>query len=175
MSTAAPKIEIAALRKSFGSLEVLKGIDVAVGTGGVVALIGPSGSGKSTLLRCINLLVMPDAGTIRVGDARFVFGGSERLPDVKHLAAFRARTGMVFQHFNLFPHMSVLGNVMEALVLVRKLPSRWRRIWRWSICARSGWPTARTRTPAPCPAGRNNASPSRAPWRWSRRSCCSMR
>ena len=120
--TVPPKIEIAGLRKSFGRLEVLRDIGLSVEPGGVVALIGPSGSGKSTLLRCINLLVVPDGGRIRVGDERFSFGSGERLPPAKRLAAFRAGTGMVFQHFNLFPHMSVLGNVMEGLLTVRRLP-----------------------------------------------------
>jgi len=68
------KIEVRALRKSFGSNEVLKGINLDVAKGGVVALIGPSGSGKSTLLRGINLLVVPDGGSVRVGDTRFAFG-----------------------------------------------------------------------------------------------------
>jgi polar amino acid transport system ATP-binding protein len=80
------KIEIRALRKSFGSNEVLKNINLDVAKGGVVALIGPSGSGKSTLLRCINLLVVPDGGSVRVGDTRFSFGDGSKLPDVKTLA-----------------------------------------------------------------------------------------
>jgi polar amino acid transport system ATP-binding protein len=121
MSTA-PMIEIAALRKSFGPLEVLKDINLKVGAGGVVALLGPSGSGKSTLLRCVNLLVMPDDGAIRVGDTSFTFGRTTTPPRARALADFRAGTGMVFQNFNLFPHMSVLQNVMEAPVYVRKLP-----------------------------------------------------
>ncbi|MBH5371968.1 amino acid ABC transporter ATP-binding protein [Bradyrhizobium glycinis] len=115
------KIEIRSLRKSFGSNEVLKNINLDVAKGGVVALIGPSGSGKSTLLRCINLLVVPDGGNVRVGDTRFAFGDGSKLPDVKTLAAFRATTGMVFQHFNLFPHMTTLQNVMEGPVTVRRM------------------------------------------------------
>jgi polar amino acid transport system ATP-binding protein len=115
------KIEIRGLRKSFGSNEVLKSISLDVAKGGVVALIGPSGSGKSTLLRCINLLVTPDGGSVRVGDTRFAFGEGTKLPDVKTLAKFRATTGMVFQHFNLFPHMTTLQNVMEGPVTVRRM------------------------------------------------------
>jgi polar amino acid transport system ATP-binding protein len=117
----APKIEIKSLRKRFDRLEVLKDISLTVAAGGVVALIGPSGSGKSTLLRCINLLVVPDGGSVRVGETCFDFDANARLPNVQTLAAFRAKTGMVFQHFNLFPHMTVLQNVMEAPMIVRKL------------------------------------------------------
>jgi polar amino acid transport system ATP-binding protein len=115
------KIEIRGLRKSFGSNEVLKNISLDVAKGGVVALIGPSGSGKSTLLRCINLLVAPDGGSVRVGDTSFQFGEGAKLPDVKTLAKFRATTGMVFQHFNLFPHMTTLQNVMEGPITVRRM------------------------------------------------------
>jgi polar amino acid transport system ATP-binding protein len=122
VNEASPKIEVAALRKSFGALAVLKDVGLSVAPGEVVALIGPSGSGKSTLLRCMNLLVVPDGGTIRVGESRFAFGGGAPLPDTRALAAFRARTGMVFQHFNLFPHRTVLGNVMEAPLVVKRLP-----------------------------------------------------
>ncbi|KMO33789.1 ATP-binding protein [Methylobacterium tarhaniae] len=116
------KIEIAHLAKSFGTQAVLKDVSLAVPAGGVVALIGPSGSGKSTLLRCINLLVVPDAGEVRVGDDAFRFGAGTKLPGTKALARFRAGTGMVFQHFNLFPHLTALQNVMEGPVTVQRLP-----------------------------------------------------
>lgn len=115
----APVIEIRGLRKSFGDLAVLKDIHLTVERGSVVALIGPSGSGKSTLLRCVNLLTVPDGGEIRVGEQSLSFRGKDtQLPTDKVLAGFRARTGMVFQHFNLFPHMTVLQNVMEGPVTV---------------------------------------------------------
>jgi len=118
-----PMIAISELHKSFGALHVLKGITLTVPRGAVVALLGPSGSGKSTLLRCINLLETPDRGEVRVGAQRMAFGaGGQRMPRDRELAAFRARTGMVFQHFNLFPHMSVLGNVMEGPVTVSGAP-----------------------------------------------------
>src|SRR5437660_8443698 len=98
-------IEIADLWKSFGRVEVLKGISLQVARGGVVAIIGPSGSGKSTLLRCINLLEEPNRGSIRVGEREMRFGERRRhKTGDRELAAFRAATGMVFQHFNLFPH-----------------------------------------------------------------------
>ena len=119
--TQASLIEIRGLETSFGKNAVLKGIHLEVAKGEVVALIGPSGSGKSTLLRCINLLTLPDSGHVRVGDHDAAFGkNATRLPGDRELARFRARTGMVFQHFNLFPHMTALGNVMEGPVTVLK-------------------------------------------------------
>jgi polar amino acid transport system ATP-binding protein len=97
-------IEIRGLHKSFGELEVLRGIDVRVATGEVVCVIGRSGSGKSTLLRCINLLEMPSSGEIHVG------GIEVTDPDVD-IDAIRRRIGMVFQQFNLFPHLTVTENL----------------------------------------------------------------
>jgi polar amino acid transport system ATP-binding protein len=100
-------IEVRSLHKSFGSLEVLKGIDFHVGRGEVVCVIGPSGSGKSTLLRCINLLETPTSGKI------WVSGEDVTDADVD-IDAVRRSIGMVFQQFNLFPHLSVLENLTIA-------------------------------------------------------------
>ena len=103
MSTAPAGVVIEGLHKSFGEVEVLKGIDMSVEPGQVVCLIGASGSGKSTLLRCVNRLEDPDAGSITVGE----FDATHA--DV-NLDAMRQHIGMVFQQFNLFPHLSVLEN-----------------------------------------------------------------
>ncbi|MGI5415752.1 amino acid ABC transporter ATP-binding protein [Actinomadura luteofluorescens] len=100
-------IEISGLYKSFGTNEVLRGVDFHVAAGEVVCVIGPSGSGKSTLLRCVNLLEEPSAGTVRVA------GADVTGPEVD-IDAVRRRIGMVFQAFNLFPHLTALGNVMIA-------------------------------------------------------------
>ncbi|WP_433422677.1 amino acid ABC transporter ATP-binding protein [Microtetraspora malaysiensis] len=100
-------VEIRNLRKSFGKLEVLKGIDFTVEAGQVVCVIGPSGSGKSTLLRCVNLLERPTSGRVVVDDTEITD------PDVD-IDAVRRRLGMVFQQFNLFPHLTVLRNVTIA-------------------------------------------------------------
>ena len=100
-------VEICELHKSFGPLEVLKGIDFTVDTGQVVCVIGPSGSGKSTLLRCVNLLEEPTSGRVVVN------GVDLTDPDVD-IDAARRRIGMVFQSFNLFPHLTALENVTIA-------------------------------------------------------------
>ncbi|MFW6205567.1 MAG: amino acid ABC transporter ATP-binding protein [Actinomycetota bacterium] len=107
LSAAEPAIEVVGLRKSFGELEVLKGIDLAVDAGQVVCVVGPSGSGKSTLLRCVNRLEEPTGGHIRIEGIDIVD------PDID-IDAVRTRIGMVFQQFNLFPHLSVLRNLMLA-------------------------------------------------------------
>ncbi|RNB87724.1 amino acid ABC transporter ATP-binding protein [Brevibacillus fluminis] len=104
-------IKIENLHKSFGELEVLKGVDVTIHKGEVVSLIGASGSGKSTLLRCLNRLETITAGRITINN--IVLDES-----VKHISQIRREVGMVFQQFNLFPHMTVLENVMEAPIQV---------------------------------------------------------
>ncbi len=103
----AAAIEVRGLRKSFGELEVLRGIDVTVRRGEVVCVIGPSGSGKSTLLRCVNLLEEPTSGTVRVA-------GTEVTDPEVDIDRVRRRIGMVFQSFNLFPHLTALGNLTIA-------------------------------------------------------------
>lgn len=108
-----PAIEIRDLHKYFGQLEVLKGIDFRVGSGEVVCVIGPSGSGKSTLLRCVNRLEEPTSGTI------LIEGEDITDPDAD-VDKLRTRIGMVFQQFNLFPHLDVLGNLTIAQVKVLK-------------------------------------------------------
>jgi len=119
----APLISIRDLRKSFGAHEVLKGISVDVRAGEVVSVIGASGSGKSTFLRCINVLEMPNAGTMAFGDVTFDFEeGARRRPTARQLRELRTRIGMVFQSYNLWPHMTVLENVVEAPIRVKRQP-----------------------------------------------------
>jgi len=113
------------LRKSFGDSEALKGIDLDVPTGSVTCIIGPSGSGKSTLLRCINHLEPPTSGTLLVGGQYVGYDlRNGRLREVRQsvLSQRRAGIGMVFQAFNLFAHMTVLENLIEAPMAVHRLP-----------------------------------------------------
>jgi ABC-type polar amino acid transport system ATPase subunit len=109
-----PILKITGLHKSFGENEVLKGIDLSVSKGQLVFMIGPSGSGKSTLLRCCNRLEDPSAGSILVDEVDITAAGAD-------LNRIRQNIGMVFQHFNLYRHMSVLQNVTLALRKVQKL------------------------------------------------------
>lgn len=102
------------LHKSYGENEILKGIDLTVNKSEVVVVVGPSGSGKSTLLRCINYLEVPTKGTITID--------KETINKKTNINNIRKDVGMVFQHFNLFPHMTVLQNIMLAPVKVRKIP-----------------------------------------------------
>jgi ABC-type polar amino acid transport system ATPase subunit len=108
-------IEVKGLKKSFGTLDVLKGVDLTVPANQVVCLLGPSGSGKSTLLRCLNLLERPVAGQITIAGREITKPGAD-------LSQIRADVGMVFQHFNLFPHMTVLQNITAAPIKVRGEP-----------------------------------------------------
>ena len=117
-----PLVRIEGLHKYYGHHHVLKGIDMTVKKGEVAVVIGPSGSGKSTMLRCVNLMETISAGRIHVGDQligyREVNGRLHDLKD-KEIAAQRQNIGMVFQNFNLFPHMTALENVIEAPMQVK--------------------------------------------------------
>ncbi|MFZ1469399.1 MAG: ATP-binding cassette domain-containing protein [Paracoccaceae bacterium] len=117
-------VEVVDLHKSFGALEVLKGVNLTAHPGEVVSMIGSSGSGKSTMLRCINFLEQPNSGRIVIdGEAvrlKTLAGGLTAPADMRQIEQIRARVGMVFQNFNLWPHMTVLENIIEAPVHVLK-------------------------------------------------------
>ena len=106
-------IETVGLKKSFGAVSVLKGVDVQVHQGEALAVIGPSGGGKSTFLRCLNLLEEPDGGDV-------IFEGQKINRKGTDVDAYRQKMGMVFQHFNVFPHMTVKQNITLAPVLLKK-------------------------------------------------------
>ena len=111
-------LEIKGLRKSYGELEVLKGVDLSVEKGDVIAVLGPSGSGKTTMLRCINFLEEADGGSMAFDGSTYEFGQVSR----REQAAFRKRTGFVFQNYNLFLNKTALQNVTEGLIIARKMP-----------------------------------------------------
>ena len=124
----ASAISVRNLRKSFGGLEVLKGVSLEAQQGEVISILGASGSGKSTMLRCINLLETPDSGDVIVAGEAVKFrtgkGGRNEPADRRQVDRIRTELGMVFQSFNLWSHMTVLQNVIEAPVHVLKRPRR---------------------------------------------------
>ena len=120
--TADHVIEVSELEKSYADYKALKGVSMQVRRGEVRVLIGPSGCGKSTLLRCLNLLEEPQAGTLRFGESVFSFGNKAAMPTAKVQDRHRQRLGMVFQQFDLFPHMTALQNVTSGPRLVKNTP-----------------------------------------------------
>jgi L-cystine transport system ATP-binding protein len=111
-------IAIRDVRKSFKGKVVVDGIDLDVGQGGIVSILGPSGSGKSTFLRCLNRLETPDAGSIDMGGDRYDLPRLDR----RRLQSLRIRIGMVFQNYNLFRHKTAIENILEGLLVVKRLP-----------------------------------------------------
>jgi ABC-type polar amino acid transport system ATPase subunit len=115
-------LTVRGLRKSYGDVEAVRGVSLDVSAGEVVAIIGPSGCGKSTTLRCLNLLEEPNTGTLRLGERELDFSNRSSLPVGRALARFRARFGMVFQQFDLFPHKTALENVTIGQIVVKNVP-----------------------------------------------------
>ena len=160
------------IRKFYGEMEALRGVDLSVRPGEACVAIGPSGSGKTTLLRCINQLESISAGRVFLNGE--LQGYTERddgfHPLAPHeIAAQRRRTGMVFQRFNLFPHMTAAQNVMEGPVQVKRVARRAARSQAEACSptsASAGW---RIATRASCRGGSSSAWRSRARWRWSPR------
>ena len=124
-------ISVKNLRKSFEGNEVLRGIDAEISKGDVVCVIGPSGSGKSTFLRCLNLLEKPDGGSI-------VFEGDDLTDKKIDLNKHRQKMGMVFQQFNLFPHMTILKNLTVAPMMLKKIPQEQAEKKAMELLARVG-------------------------------------
>ena len=129
-------ITVTGLHKVFGDHEVLRGIDLTVRPSKTMVVIGPSGSGKSTLLRCCNCLEIPEAGEVTINGVTIVSEG-KTVPETR-LNAVRAETGMVFQSFNLFPHMTTAENVMCAPVTVRRTPKAEARVRALELLAKVG-------------------------------------
>lgn len=114
-------IKVNQLSKSFGQKEILKEISFSVEKGEVIAIIGPSGSGKSTLIRCLNLLELPNSGELTIGDAKIHFPNKNESASPTKVREIRAKTGMVFQSFNLFPHYTALKNITIGLTTAKKM------------------------------------------------------
>lgn len=124
MSKATFAVEIKSISKSFDGIEVLRDITINVEKGKTISILGPSGSGKSTLLRCINWLEQPDRGKILIAGQRIGVTDKGLAQPIGELAKIRAKTAMVFQSFNLWPHLTILGNVIEAPVHVLGVPKQ---------------------------------------------------
>jgi polar amino acid transport system ATP-binding protein len=136
--TSPTMVDVQGIQKKFGQHQVLRGVSLAVPKGSVIAVVGSSGSGKSTFLRCLNLLEQPDAGRIRINGTTMEFGGGARLPSRRELSRFRAEVGMIFQHFNLFPHMTALQNVMEGPRSVLGVPETEAKDWARQLLGKVG-------------------------------------
>ena len=146
-------LDVAGVSKRFGALDVLSDVSFRVAKGETVCVLGPSGSGKSTLLRCINWLERPDAGKIYLNGSEIgVTGGGLVMTD-RELSRIRTRIGMVFQHFALWPHLTVLQNLMEAPVQVQKRPRADVREEGLALLAKVGLSDKRDAFPAKLSGG----------------------
>ena len=160
-------ISVKGLQKNFGKHEVLKGIDIDIQPGEVVAIVGPSGCGKSTFLRCLNLLEKPSGGRILYHDVDLVSAPPKQTNQVL------LGMGMVFQQFNLFPHKTVLDNIMLAPVKVQGVGKQEAEQKAMELLKTVGWKTSGTPIPTSSPEASSSVSPSPAPWPCSLRSCSS--
>ena len=159
-------LKITGIRKSFSTLDVLKGVDLTVHKGEVVSLIGPSGSGKTTLLRCANFLDQAEDGTMVLD------GQTYHLGHVRRTEMYEARrhTAFVFQNYNLFLNKTALQNVTEGLIVARKMPRDEAEARAQKALERSAWATAVPATPISFPAGSSSAWPLPGHWPPTRRS-----
>jgi polar amino acid transport system ATP-binding protein len=150
-----PLLRIADLRKSYGQTRVLHGVDLDVARGEVVTIIGPSGSGKTTLLRCVNFLETYDQGSIAIDGREVGYrdGAARKLRSERDLARMRAETGMVFQSFNLFPHLTAAQNIMLGLTKVRRMGSAEARAKALHWLARVGLADKADRLPSELSGG----------------------
>jgi len=153
MADGSKVLDVAGVSKRFGALEVLSDISFQVEKGETVCVLGPSGSGKSTLLRCINWLERPDAGQIYLNGTEIGINGAGVVMGDRELSRIRTRIGMVFQHFALWPHLTVLQNLMEAPVQVQRRPKADVRDEALALLAKVGLSDKRDTFPAKLSGG----------------------
>jgi polar amino acid transport system ATP-binding protein len=153
MADSSKVLDVAGVSKRFGALEVLSDISFQVEKGETVCVLGPSGSGKSTLLRCINWLERPDAGQIYLNGVEIGINGAGVVMSDRELSRMRTRIGMVFQHFALWPHLTVLQNLMEAPVQVQRRPKAEVRDEALALLAKVGLSDKRDTFPAKLSGG----------------------
>jgi len=153
MAASSKVLDVAGVSKRFGDVEVLSDVSFTVDKGETVCVLGPSGSGKSTLLRCINWLERPDAGQIYLNGARVGVNSSGTVMSDRDLSEVRTRIGMVFQHFALWPHLTVLQNLMEAPVQVQRRPKAEVRDEALALLAKVGLSEKRDAFPAKLSGG----------------------
>ena len=153
MADSSKVLDVAGVSKRFGALEVLSDISFQVEKGETVCVLGPSGSGKSTLLRCINWLERPDAGQIYLTGVEIGINGAGVVMSDRELSRMRTRIGMVFQHFALWPHLTVLQNLMEAPVQVQRRPKAEVRDEALALLAKVGLSDKRDTFPAKLSGG----------------------
>jgi polar amino acid transport system ATP-binding protein len=153
MADSSKVLDVAGVSKRFGALEVLSDISFQVEKGETVCVLGPSGSGKSTLLRCINWLERPDAGQIYLNGTEIGVNGAGVVMSDRELSRIRTRIGMVFQHFALWPHLTVLQNLMEAPVQVQRRPRGEVRDEALALLAKVGLSDKRDTFPAKLSGG----------------------
>ncbi len=146
-------LDVAGVSKRFGDIEVLSDVSFQVDKGETICVLGPSGSGKSTLLRCINWLERPDAGQIYLNGERIGINNAGIVMGDRELSKIRTRIGMVFQHFALWPHLTVLQNLMEAPVQVQKRPKAEVRDEALALLAKVGLSDKRDAFPAKLSGG----------------------
>jgi len=153
MADGSKVLDVAGVSKRFGALEVLSDISFQVEKGETVCVLGPSGSGKSTLLRCINWLERPDAGQVYLNGTEIGVNGAGVVMSDRELSRIRTRIGMVFQHFALWPHLTVLQNLMEAPVQVQRRPTAEVRDEALALLAKVGLVDKRDTFPAKLSGG----------------------
>lgn len=163
-------ISLKHVSKSFGPLKAVDDASLEVKKGEIICLIGPSGSGKSTLLRCIAGLEDPEEGEVWIDGERLDLHSK----DQKKLEKLRIKMGFVFQHFNLFPHMTVLENLTLAPIQVLGMDKAAAEQRAMELLARVAWPTSGTPIPPSCRAVRSSVLPLPAASAWTRRSCSLM-